>query len=1150
LTFLIDPRSIAPHVQPATYTRGLQLYLTQGVLDHQLLPASAHAWQVDGTVRGSEPQPYDTSVQFEVAENGRIVVFDGSCSCPVGVACKHAVALALKAAYATLTKGTAAAPTAPTLQPHVAPPPPPPAVPRAVTEMRKWLDLFDPEPPVVSGRQASAAFPDQPVYLLSEAPRNRYEPNDLPRLQLDWKVSHMLKRGGWSKPKAPGYNDIYRVPALAATEPNDDRECVRLMQSLGSLRYSYSQVHGGIVDGMVGTLALQTAARTGRLFAADAEGDIDFEPLTWGAERRLVWQWHEVTQPREAESLWSLRAGVAAPGAADGATDGALTPAPGSRVYGAHPPLYVDRDTHTCGPVDHAGLDAAQLRLLLSAPPLPQSAFAESQHRLLERLAGLPLPPVVQAPERWPDAVPVPCLRLNRVPAAERGLLGLLRATLSFDYAGLRGHWATDQAHVLVEHDGRRVLLRRDLAAERAAQERLRTLGLIDDALGRYVRPTGMAWQDWALAGWAPLREAGFEVEAADDLAGFVQQADTLDVSVSAPPSDDGVLDDALRADTHAAWFDLSLGIEIEGRRHNVLPWLPGLLAQVEQTPEGPQLPPWLWRELPDGRWLRLPSEPLRPWLQALLELVGERPARDLEAEALRLSRLDALRAGLLLGEGAVWQGADGLRAMLRQLGGGELPAVAPPAGLQAQLRPYQQHGLNWLQFLRRSGLGGILADDMGLGKTLQTLAHLLRDHEDGRADRPSLVLAPVSVLGTWRREAERFAPALRTRVWHGGDRHGRDFGDADLVIAPYSLLQRDRALWHQQRWHVVVLDEAQHIKNASTHAAQVVAALDARQRLCLTGTPMENHLGELWSLFHFLMPGFLGSQARFKEVFRIPIEKHADTQQLAQLRRRVTPFMLHRTKSAVATELPEKMESITPVTLQGPQADLYETIRLTTEQAVREALAGRGLARSQIQVLDALLKLRQVCCDPRLVKAAPAAAKAAGSAKLELLMEMLPELLDEGRRVLLFSQFTGMLALIEAALRERKIPFATLTGQTQRRDEVIQRFTSGAVPLFLISLKAGGTGLNLPQADTVIHYDPWWNPAVEEQATARAHRIGQQRQVMVYKLVAEGTIEERILALQARKAALAQGLLHGAASREAPLFTEDDVAELLRPIG
>ena len=335
----------------------------------------------------------------------------------------------------------------------------------------------------------------------------------------------------------------------------------------------------------------------------------------------------------------------------------------------------------------------------------------------------------------------------------------------------------------------------------------------------------------------------------------------------------------------------------------------------------------------------------------------------------------------------------------------------------------------------------------------------------------------------------------------------------------------------------------------ASTGAAQVAAELDATHRLCLSGTPMENHLGELWSLFHFLMPGFLGSQKRFKELFRTPIEKHGDSERLTQLRARVTPFMLRRTKREVATELPDKVESIAGVTLEGKQADLYETIRLTTEKAVRDALADKGLAQSQIQILDALLKLRQVCCDPRLVPLA-SAQKIQQSAKLDLLMELLPEMLAEGRKVLLFSQFTSMLELIEEALKARDLPWVKLTGQSRNRDAIIDRFTSGEVPLFLISLKAGGVGLNLPQADTVIHYDPWWNPAVENQATDRAHRIGQKNRVFVYKLVAHGTIEERILALQERKAALADSMYSGAQARKQPLFTEGDIAELLRPLG
>jgi SNF2 family DNA or RNA helicase len=386
--------------------------------------------------------------------------------------------------------------------------------------------------------------------------------------------------------------------------------------------------------------------------------------------------------------------------------------------------------------------------------------------------------------------------------------------------------------------------------------------------------------------------------------------------------------------------------------------------------------------------------------------------------------------------------------------------------------------------------------------------------------------------------------------VLHGKERHAvaDQMGEFDLVIAPYSLLQRDRERWLEAQWHLVVLDEAQNIKNATTHAAQVASQLQTRHRLCLSGTPMENHLGEIWSLFHFLMPGFLGSQKRFTELFRHPIEKQGDPERLQQLRARITPFMLRRTKTLVATELPPKVETTLRVELAGPQADLYETIRLGMEKSVREALTTKGLAKSQITILDALLKLRQVCCDPQLLKL-EAAQKVKTSAKLEQLMTMLPEMLAEGRRILLFSQFTSMLSLIEAGLKKLNIASVKLTGQTQKRDAVIEQFTSGQVPLFLISLKAGGVGLNLPQADTVIHFDPWWNPAAEAQATDRAHRIGQTQSVWVVKLVAQGTIEERILDLQERKAALSESMYSGATGRKQPLFTEGDLAELLRPL-
>ena len=816
--------------------------------------------------------------------------------------------------------------------------------------------------------------------------------------------------------------------------------------------------------------------------------------------------------------------------------------------------MYLDEATGQVGPAVAPGIADTHLSLLMDAPPIPQSAFEQQQAGLLSRLANLPLPPTVQPAELLDGVTPLAHLHIGVVPSADRARLGPLRATLDFDYAGLRKRWPHHQGRVLEEVAGRRVLLQRQLVAELHAQATLLGLGLLDDGLGRHHLPPGplgttSLWLDWAAQDFAPLRASGFVITQDEALAYFIQHADALDVRLT--DADGEPLGEDASNDTQPSWFGLSLGIEIDGQRQNVLPWLPELLAQLRSTAQGAELPEWVWRQREDGGFVRLPSAPLKPWLQALLDLLDSQP---LDGEVLRLSRMEALRLGAALGEGVVWDGAASLRALLAQLGGrAQLPDTAQPAGLHAELRPYQRHGLNWLQFLRTHGLAGILADDMGLGKTLQTLAHVQAEKEAGRLDRPALVIAPVSLLGNWQREAARFTPGLRTRVWHGLDRHGaaQQMAGSDLVIAPYSLLQRDRALWLEQRWHLLVLDEAQHIKNASTHAAQVAAEMDARHRLCLSGTPLENHLGELWSLFHFLMPGFLGSQPRFKELFRSPIEKQGDTERLDQLRRRVTPFLLRRDKSEVAAELPEKVESVTPVTLGGAQADLYETIRLATEKSVRDALASKGLARSQIEFLDALLKLRQVCCDPRLLKSAggPKPGKPPASAKLALLMELLPEMLAEGRRVLLFSQFTSMLTLIEAELKARGIAWTKLTGQTQQRDAAIDRFTSGEVPLFLISLKAGGTGLNLPQADTVIHYDPWWNPAVQEQATARAHRIGQKNKVFVYKLVAQGTIEERILALQARKAQLAHSLYSGSAARREALFTEDDVAELLKPL-
>jgi SNF2 family DNA or RNA helicase len=435
----------------------------------------------------------------------------------------------------------------------------------------------------------------------------------------------------------------------------------------------------------------------------------------------------------------------------------------------------------------------------------------------------------------------------------------------------------------------------------------------------------------------------------------------------------------------------------------------------------------------------------------------------------------------------------------------------------------------------------------MGLGKTVQALAHLAVEQANQRTDLPSLVICPTSLVPNWMAETQRFAPTLRCLVLHGPGRaaHFPAIGAHDLVITTYPLLGRDHAVLEAQDWHVVMLDEAQTIKNPLATTSKLARTLRARQRLCLSGTPLENHLGELWSLFDFLLPGFLGDRKQFGTRYRGPIEKAGNEERQALLSQRIAPFLLRRTKEEVAADLPPKTEITETVEMGEAQHGLYEGIRLAMHAKVRAAIAKRGIAGSGIIILDALLKLRQACCDPRLVKLTTAKTANATSAKLERLLELLPQMLEEGRRVLLFSQFTSMLALIEAELTQLDIPYVLLTGDTKDRIVPIRQFQSGEVPLFLISLKAGGVGLNLTAADTVIHYDPWWNPAVENQATDRAHRIGQDKPVFVHRLITAGTIEEKMEVLKQRKQALADGILSASASAALAL-TEGDLDMLL----
>ena len=664
---------------------------------------------------------------------------------------------------------------------------------------------------------------------------------------------------------------------------------------------------------------------------------------------------------------------------------------------------------------------------------------------------------------------------------------------LGFAYGGAPIDLDTAPRELRTVEDGKIIVRRRNLGAERAAKKRLEEFGLsrfeaADPGDAGHIaygfHGDAEDWPRFLYEAVPQLEREGWRVEIEE---GFHHRV-----------VDGGGEWMAGVEEGSGWWFSLDLGVEIDGATVPLLPVMTSLLARLRDlgTPGGLDALAHngtVFGALPDGRHVALPLDRTKAILATLVELYHPEILSDkgrIEISAGEAVGLAALEAAI----GLRWLGGDRLRRLAERLANfAGVAKVVPPAGLMTELRPYQRDGLDWLQFMREYELGGILADDMGLGKTVQTLAHLLVEKREGRLDRPCLVVCPTSVVPNWLAEAARLAPELKVLSLHGADREQRfaEIENADLVVTTYALLPRDADHLLPVAWHAVVLDEAQAIKNSAAKTTGVACRLQARLRLCLTGTPMENHLGELWSQFAFLMPGLLGDAKRFARVFRTPIEKKQDNERRAVLAARLKPFLLRRTKSLVAADLPPKTEMLRSLELTGPQRDLYETVRLAMHEKVRREVAAKGLGRSHIIVLDALLKLRQVCCDPRLVKLA-AARRVVASAKLAHLMEMLPALIEDGRRILLFSQFTSMLDLIKPAVAAAGIDFVELRGDTTDRAGPVARFQKGKVPLFLISLKAGGTGLNLTAADTVIHYDPWWNPAVEDQATDRAHRIGQ----------------------------------------------------------
>lgn len=606
-------------------------------------------------------------------------------------------------------------------------------------------------------------------------------------------------------------------------------------------------------------------------------------------------------------------------------------------------------------------------------------------------------------------------------------------------------------------------------------------------------RVTDKRAMNWLFKYIPVLVENGFDILGRENLKRYKVRTGAPNVSVNITSDLD--------------WFDIHLNISIEGIELS----LKELRKSIRKKTR--------FVKLVDHSIAQLPQE----WFDRFRQLFHFADT-DSDSDHIHAASTQAPMMDMLFNE-AQKQTDKEFEACLKRLENFEgLKEQQLPGGLEGQLRPYQKAGYDWLCFLNDYGFGGCLADDMGLGKTIQALTLLQREKELGNVS-PNLIVCPTSVVFNWQQEVQKFTPKLRTVVHTGIDRDKSEeaFNDVDLVLTTYGVMLRDYKLFKDVIFHYIILDESQKIKNPNSQTASVARLLRSSHRLCLTGTPVENNVSELWSQFAFLNPGMLGSLNVFRSEFSTQIEKYQNQEAADMLKRTIYPFIMRRTKEKVAKDLPDKSEQTLLCDLSDAQRKVYEQWRDIYRAKILKLIDEKGLDKSKMNVLEGLTKLRQIACHPVLVESDVQEE----SGKFEMLFELIEDIVGEGHKVLLFSQFVKMLSLIRARFEKLDIPYEYLDGRTRKRKERVERFQNDeSIRAFLISLKAGGTGLNLTAADYVIHYDPWWNPAVEVQATDRTHRIGQSKNVFVYKLISKDTVEEKILTLQQRKQKLVSDLI------------------------
>jgi len=722
------------------------------------------------------------------------------------------------------------------------------------------------------------------------------------------------------------------------------------------------------------------------------------------------------------------------------------------------------------------------------------------RHAFIDQLLDMPVLPRLELPEELRlqeiEVQPVPHLTV-KTPGNARWQMERVCGEVTFDYLGTAVRGSSVQWAVVRRDEGRCLI--RDRAFEDQNWILLQELGfrrLVDQQRGGHdvelpARELGPAVRQLIGRGWQ-VRADGKSVRQPAELQFRIQSG--LD------------------------WFELHATVDFEGRTVG-FPELLSALARGDST-----------IRLDDGSLGIIPDDWAKRY--GLLAGLGVADEQHLRFSHSQVALLDAMLASQQVV--SVDEEFARIREELMNFRG--IKTVTEPENFHGELRGYQRDGLGWLQFLQAFRLGGCLADDMGLGKTVQLLAMLLQRKQQRKQQLPSLVVVPKSLLFNWKQEATRFTPELRAMEYTGLERSAlrEQFPEQDLVLTTYGTLRRDIFELKDMAFDYVVLDEAQTIKNSGSQVAKASRLLKANHRLAMSGTPIENHLGDLWSIFEFLNPGMLGRSSIFKS-YAADIETPESRKLLSQAMR---PFILRRTKKQVASELPEKFEQTILCNMGKEQKRLYAELRDHYRLTLLGLVEKQGLAKSKMHVLEALLRLRQAACHPALLDRG---AVDDPSAKLDVLIPQLEQLLEEGHKALIFSQFTSMLSIVRKQLDDRKMTYEYLDGQTRNRKENVERFQNDPdCKLFLISLKAGGLGLNLTAADYVFILDPWWNPAAEAQAIDRAHRVGQTKQVFAYRLICRDTVEEKIAQLQSKKRVLAEAILEADGSLMSDLSTDD----------